>query len=652
MAVFAEVAINAPLRAGDRTFTFSVPVALERHVTIGIPVRVPFGKQTTSGYVVGLSPTAAREVKPVAALDERLPVLPSDLVTLASWMADHHVCSVGEAIDAMLPPRSRSSSRRANGFPPSPPLPESLSPKGREMEQGIVNASGNGAGVVDLLTAESAARVAITGEDARFEAYTGALLWALQHGRGAIALEPELVQAERLAAWIERKIGIPVAIYHGALADSERRALWQRIASGEFKVIAGTRVAVFAPVPDLGLIIMDHEEDTSYKEERVPRYHARTIAETRARIAQAALVWGSPTPSLEVVREIEEGRAARLTFPPANKPTIALSDVRSEAGPLGGLFGRRLYQALARTLPRGRALLYVPRRGYADFLLCHECGAVTRCQRCGVAMTYHVAERHLGCHLCGAVEPAPDICRVCGGTHIRPHGIGTERVEAAAKKLFRGTPVLRLDAEAAPDEASQQKIWQQFQRRGGLLVGTQLLVKGVGQVSAPIVGAIGIDAALHLPDFRAAERTYQVLSQLAGLAEKEMIIQTFAPTHPALTALANANPAKFFADELAARLKFGYPPYVVLINLIVTGQDQQAAGDTARALAAGLAEDGEVLGPSPAPLPRIRGRFRWQILVKEREDMRARTRLRTLLTEIDLPRTVKVIVDVDPVDLL
>ena len=650
MAVFAEVAINAPLRAGDRTFTFSVPVALERHVTIGIPVRVPFGKQTTSGYVVGLSPTAVREVKPVAALDERLPVLPSDLVTLASWMADHHVCSVGEAIDAMLPPRSRSSSVNHTPFDSHGSLrafdserPEATSESAEQTSR---------MGVVELLTADSAARVAITGEDARFEAYTGALLWALQHGRGAIALEPELVQAERLAAWIERKIGIPVAIYHGALADSERRALWQRIASGEFKVIAGTRVAVFAPVPDLGLIIMDHEEDTSYKEGRVPRYHARTIAETRARIAQAALVWGSPTPSLEVVREIEEGRAARLTFPPADRPTIALSDVRSEAGPLGGLFGRRLYQALARTLPRGRALLYVPRRGYADFLLCHECGAVTRCQRCGVAMTYHVAERHLGCHLCGAVEPAPDICRVCGGTRIRPHGIGTERVEAAAKKLFRGTPVQRLDAEAAPDEASQQKIWQQFQRRGGLLVGTQLLVKGVGQVSAPIVGAIGVDAALHLPDFRAAERTYQVLSQLAGLAEKEMIIQTFAPTHPALTALVNANPAKFFADELAARLKFGYPPYVVLINLIVTGQDQQAAGDTARALAAGLAEDGEVLGPSPAPLPRIRGRFRWQILVKEREDMRARTRLRTLLTEIDLPRAVKVIVDVDPVDLL
>jgi primosomal protein N' (replication factor Y) len=649
MAVFAEIAINAPLRAGDRTFTFSVPVALERHVTIGIPVRVPFGKQTTSGYVVGLSPTAEREVKSVASLDERLPVLPSDLVTLASWMADHYVCSVGEAIDAMLPPRSRSASKRSLGSP-SPPLSESLSSKRREMEKVVVDSSGDGTGVVDLLT--SAARLAIVGEEARFEAYADALRWGLQRGRGVIVLEPEFVQAERLAAWIERKIGTSVALYHGAQPDSERRKLWQQITAGEFKVVAGTRVAVFAPVPNLGLIIVDHEEDTSYKEERVPRYHARGIAETRARISQAALVWGSPTPSLEVVRETEEGRAARLAFPSSDRPTIVLSDVRAEAGPLGGLFGRRLYQALARTLPRGRALLYVPRRGYADFLLCQECGAVTRCPRCGVAMTYHVAERHLGCHLCGAIEVAPDICRVCGGTHIRPHGIGTERVEAAARKLFRGTHVLRLDSEAAPDDASQHKVWQQFQRRGGLLIGTQLLVKGVGQVSAPVVGAIGVDAALHLPDFRAAERTFQILSQLAGLAQQEMIVQTFSPTHPALIALAKNDPTRFFQDELAARRKFGYPPYLALINLMVTGLDQTATGDIARVLAEGLAADGDVLGPSPAPLPRIRGRFRWQILIKEREEMRARTKLRTLLTQIDLPRTIKVNVDVDPVDLL
>lgn len=638
MTVFAEVAINAPLRAGDRTFTFSVPAPLERRLAIGIPVRVPFGKQTTSGYVVGLSSTSDRQVRPVAALDERLPVLPSDLVTLASWMADHYVCSVGEAIDAMLPPRSRTS---AAGQPTAP--------------QPLVQASDvsvDGAGVIELLTEAVEPRIAVIGEEGRFEAYAASIKWALERDTSTIVLEPEFVQAERVAAWIDRRIGVPVALFHGGQADPDRRSLWRRIASGEFKVIVGTRLAVFAPVLRLGLIIVDHEEDASYKEERIPRYHARTVAQTRARINQAAIIWGTPTPSLEVIREIEEGRTLLLSFPRPDRPMIALSDVRAEAGPLGGLFGRRLYQALARTLPRGKALLFVPRRGYADFLLCHECGAVTRCTRCGVAMTFHAVEKQLRCHLCGASEPAPDVCRVCGGTHLRPHGVGTERVEAAARKLFRGTPVQRLDAEVAPDDVSQQKIWQQFNRRGGLLIGTQLLIKGVGQVPAQVVGAIGVDAALHLPDFRAAERTYQVLARLSTLAQREMIVQTFAPTHPALTALVKQDPTKFYQDELAGRRKFGYPPYVPLINLIVTGPDQQATGEMASQLADALAAEGDVLGPSPAPFPRIRGRYRWQILVKEREEMRARTKLREVMTLLEIPRTIKVIVDVDPVDLL
>lgn len=636
-AVFAEVAINAPLRAGDRTFTFSIPGPLEALIAVGIPVRVPFGKQTTSGYVVGLSPSADREVRPVGSVDDRLPVLPSDLVALAWWMADHYVCSVGEAIDAMLPPRARS--------PSSPrPLPEAASSP--------IDVSVDGQAIIKFLSGASAPRIAIIGDDARFEAYEAAIRWALQRGTAVIALEPEVSQAERMAAWIGRRLGVPVALYHGAQPDSQRRTLWQRIASGEFKVVVGTRLAVFAPAAPLGLIIIDHEEDASYKEERAPRYHARTVAGTRAKSAQAAIIWGTPAPSLEVVRETEEGRAARLSLPRPDRPTVALVDVRAETGPLGGLFGRRLYQALARILPRGKALLYVPRRGYADFLLCHECGDVTRCRRCGVAMTYHAAERQLRCHLCGEVEQAPTICRVCGGTHLRPHGIGTERVEAAARKLFRGTQVQRLDSEVAPDEASQQKIWQQFGRRGGLLIGTQLLVKGVGQVPAAVVGAIGVDAALHLPDFRAAERTYQVLTRLSALAQREMIVQTFAPTHPALVALVSPDPSKFFRDELAARQQFGYPPFVPLINLMVTGPQSQAAGTTARTLAESLAQDGEVLGPSPAPLPQIRGRYRWQILIKEREEMRARHRLRDLLRGIELPRTIKIIVDVDPVDLL
>lgn len=638
MPAFVEVAVNAPLRAGDRVFTFAIPSAMQARLIPGTPVRVPFGTRVVPGFVVGLSPATSRPVKAVSGIDERLPPLPADLVALAWWMADHYVCSVGEAIFAMLPPKVPPSAKDKE--PRTPAAPASSS-----------QTQDDPTGVSALLDGHPQVKIAVTGGDARFDAYDAALRWAAGRDCGVILLVPEISQAERMAAWVERRAGGPVGLLHGALPARERWALWRAMDDGEIRVAVGTRVAAFAPVRRLGLIIIDHEEDTSYKEEHVPRYHAARVAEARAGLAGAALIWGTPTPSMEVVREVEEGRASQVGLA-SGRAGVAVADARADAGPLGGLFGRRLYQALARTLPRGRALLFVPRRGYADFLLCHECGAVPRCPRCGVAMTYHARGTGLRCHLCGTTEPSPETCRTCGGTRVRPHGVGTERVETAARRLFRGTPVLRLDSDVAPEEPAQQKTWQQFARRGGLLIGTQLLVKGVGQVPAAVVGAIGVDAGLHLPDFRAGERTYQVLAQLAALAQREMIVQTFSPSHPALVALARQDTSKFYRDELAARQRFGYPPYVPLINLVVTGTDRAAVREAADRIASALANDGEVLGPSPAPLSRIRGRHRWQVLVKEREPMRTRSALRLLLSTMPLPRAVRLMVDVDPVDLL
>lgn len=638
--MFAEVAVNAPLRAGDRTFTFAVPPELEPQITVGTPVRVPFGRQTATGFVVSLSSTSGRAVRPIATVDERLPPLPAELVDLAAWMAEQYVCSVGEALWAMIP--SVSAAGRKPRVADASGGEEVASPP-RPGEPGEVE---------HVLSNAPAARLAVIADDERFGAYLEALHWLEAGQRGAIFLVPEVVQAQAFLLWLHRHSTLPALITHGGLTDAQRWTAWRQIQSGAVRVVVGTRLAVFAPVRNLSLIVIDHEEDASYKEERTPRYHARRVAEERARRAGAAVLWGTPAPSLEVMRSVEEGTAAALVRPPEHRAAVAISDVRAEAGPLGGLFGRRLYQLLARILPRGRAVLFVPRRGYADFLLCHECGWVPRCPQCGVAMTYHVRQVRLQCHLCGRSDAAPEVCRTCGGTHLRPHGVGTERVEQTARRLFRGTPIFRLDAEAAPDEAAQQRVWQQFGRKGGLLIGTQLLVKGVGQVPAAVVGAIGVDAGLNLPDFRAAERTYQVLMRLATLAEQEMIVQTFAPSHPALQALVQQDMGKFYRDELAERKRFRYPPYYTLVNLIVTGPDPDAAQDVAQRLAGALGDGTEVLGPSPAPLARVRGRYRWQVLVKEIEELAARRSLTGLLRTLSVPREMKVLVDVDPVDLL
>jgi primosomal protein N' (replication factor Y) len=638
VSAYVDVALNAPLRAGDRAFTFAVPSVLAGHIEPGVAVRVPFGRHSTTGFVIGFADGHPPQVRALEAIDERVPLLPLDLIALARWMAVHHVCSIGEALWAMIPPLGAVARRPRAVAAVDDALPEAPS-------------AGEPGGVAQILDAAPDTRVLVTGDDERFAAYLDALRWADRRARGALLLVPEVVQAERMFAWVRRHVSSPAALLHGELPDGQRWKVWRAARAGELGIVVGTRAAVFAPLPDLGLLIIDHEEDASFKEERAPRYHARRVAEERARLSGAAVLWGTPTPSVEVMRDVTEGRAQVLRRP-VRRPPVSLSDVRAEAGPLGGLFGRRLYQALARLLPRGRAILFVPRRGYADFLLCHECGWVPRCPRCGVAMTYHVRQVRLHCHLCGRTEDAPAICGNCRGTHLRAHGVGTERVEQAAKRLFRGTSVLRLDAERAPGEAEQQQVWEQFRRRGGLLVGTQLLVKGIGQVRAEIVGVIGVDAGLHLPDFRAGERTYQTLLRLAALAEREMIIQTFAPSHPALVALARADDERFYQTELTTRRQFHYPPYRTLVNVVAAGPDPDAVREAAHAVAAAVSDGSDVLGPSPAPLARIRGRYRWQVLIKEDEGGAARLRLAELLRTLTLPRDVRVLVDVDPIELL
>ncbi|MGH2348676.1 MAG: replication restart helicase PriA, partial [bacterium] len=508
-------------------------------------------------------------------------------------------------------------------------------------------------------------QLAVIGGGGRFAAYAAAVQQALAGGSSVIVLVPEVAQAERLAPWLAGKLDAPVVILHGAQTPAIRWATWRYLQANGPLAVVGTRLAAFAPVRSLGLVVVEHEEDTSFKEERMPRYLTRRVVAERAALTGAAVVWGTPAPSVELMGQVEEGRVESVSVPSSAPAAIAIADVRSDAGPLGGLFGRRLYQVLARTLPTGHAIVFVPRRGYADFLLCHECGTVPKCPRCDVSLTYHVVGQaadaplrrapdgaRLRCHLCGREDPAPTICPSCGGAGLRPHGIGTERVEAAARRLFKRTTVLRLDSDAAPEEPDQLRIWQQFARRGGLLIGTQLLVKGVGQVASDVVGALGVDAALNLPEFTAAERTFQILTQLVDLARKEAVIQTFSPQHPVMLALRRREPQAFYRQELAARRRFGYPPFRTLINLVVTGSVADEAQSVAAALAGGLQPVAEVLGPSPAPLAKMRGRVRWQVLVKDDDEGAARRALPGLLAALEIPRTVKIVIDVDPVDLL
>src|SRR3990170_769616 len=331
--MYVDVALNAPLRAGDRAFTFAVPPALAEQVRPGLAVRVPFGRQTTTGFVVGYADGLPPQVRPLTGIDDRVPALPPDLVELARWMASHYVCSIGEALWAMIPPLAAVARRPRSAAAPdeAPPGEPSTAEPGE---------------VAQVLDSAPSSRLLVVADDERFAAYLDALRWAERRGCGVLILVPEVVQAERMLAWVRRHAAPSALLLHGGLPDGQRWRVWRAARAGETRVVVGTRLAVFTPLADLGLIVVDHEEDASYKEERAPRYHARSVAEERARQCGAGLMWGTPSPSAEGMREAAEGRA-RTIRPPARRPAIALSDVRAEAGPLGGLFGRRLYQALA-----------------------------------------------------------------------------------------------------------------------------------------------------------------------------------------------------------------------------------------------------------------------------------------------------------------
>jgi primosomal protein N' (replication factor Y) len=462
------------------------------------------------------------------------------------------------------------------------------------------------------------------------EVYLRAIAATLAAGRRAICLVPEIALTPQTAARFRDRFGERVAVLHSGLGEGERHDEWWRIRRGEVGVVVGARSAVFAPLPDLGLIVVDEEHEGTYKQDEVPRYHAREVARRRALALGIPVILGSATPSLESEAEAEAGRLRRLSLPcrvlGRPLPAVRVVDMRVEleAGNRSVL-SRDLHAALAERLRRGeQALLFLNRRGYATFVLCRACGYVARCPRCAVSLGYHAAEGRLRCHYCGYVRRPPALCPRCGSHAIRYFGSGTERVEGAVREAFPAARVLRMDVDTTGTKGAHARIYGQFRRgEADVLIGTQMVAKGWDVAGVTLVGVVSADTALHLPDFRSAERTFQLLCQVAGRAGRgdvpgEVIIQTYNPDHPAILAACRQDAAVFAAAELAARRAACWPPATHLVRLVVAGPDPKGVAALAQAVARGLLGEPEVevLGPSEAPLSLLRGQHRWHLALR------------------------------------
>lgn len=499
------------------------------------------------------------------------------------------------------------------------------------------------------------------------EVYLRAIAHCLRQGRTAIVLVPEISLTPQMVHRFRLRFGEQVAVLHSALSGGERFDEWRRIQEGRARVVIGARSAVFAPFENVGLIVIDEEHESTYKQEEAPRYHARDVALRRARYHRAVVVLGSATPSLEAYAAARQGSFTLLQMKrrvhDRPLPRVQLVDLRQEL--LAGnrsLFSRLLMEKMAERFRRQeQVILFQHRRGFAHFVMCRSCGLVIKCPSCDISLTYHRIGPQLRCHYCGYTALEPSTCPECGRSELRHLGAGTQRVETELHRLFPHVRILRMDADTTAQKGAHQKLLDRFYRQeADVLIGTQMIAKGLDFPNVTLVGVVLADSLLYLPDFRAAERTFQLLMQVSGRAGRhrrpgEVIIQSYNPHHESIQAAAAHDYARFFAREMTIRRQAGYPPYCRLVQILFSHPEAAVAlswaGQVTRWLEKRLKNAAQVVGPAAASIARIKNRYRYQSMIKYTDEPMVRSVLQEMVVrwEPELKkRQVQLVIDVDP----
>jgi primosomal protein N' (replication factor Y) len=625
-------------RALARPFTYEIADDVGK----GAVVAIPFGNARRRGVVVDADAEAPPDVQPVAA-ERVLEMLSPALVDLALWLADYYGSTPARALALIAPQqRARRGERRevtVSAALPAEPAPAQLSESQERALARIRELLASGGGNVLLAGATGSGKT---------EVYIRACEAALAAGRGAIVLVPEIALTPQTLGRFRARFGDRVALLHSGLSEAERRDERERIVAGEASVVVGARSAVFAPLSSLGVICVDEEHDGSYKQESDPRYDARTVAAKRASLEGAVAIFGSATPrpeSWQALERLELG--GRIAAP---LPTVRVVDLRHESGyplsaPLLAELGRLAESG-------GKAILLLNRRGLAPALHCRACGATRRCPNCDVSFTLH-GDGSLRCHHCGAREPAGETCPDCGSPELARIGAGTQRLERELEKHVPELERIRLDADAIAKPEELRHALERFARADrAVLVGTQMVAKGHHFAGVELAAVVDADTGLGLPDFRAEERTFQLLTQLAGRSGRDapgrVLVQTFQPESRAVQHAARHDVAGFLAGELERRRALGYPPFRHLVRILGSGPEPVDATRALEELKAGLPEF-ELLGP--APLLRLRGRHRAQLVGKTDRPRALASRAAALLAAAApaMRRAgLSAVVDVDP----
>ena len=665
----AEIVLPVPL---NRSFSYRylAPENGPAVLRTGDLVLVPFGRRrSVIGLVTGVGELGpdVREIDGVKLRDVTRVLPPEYRVTgdrlrLARWLSEYYALPLGEVLPLFHPPapgtKARASASDADQlvYPTVDPPNITLTAAQKRAVKAADDVLASGKFGALLLHG-------VTGSG-KTEVYLNVISRALDTGRGAIYLLPEIALTPQTLSRISARFGDQVAAIHSGLSSGQRCLVHEKAARGELKVVVGPRSALFVPVRDPGVIIVDEEHETSYKQDEKPRYHARHAALVRGRENKAVVILGSATPDLESMVNALEGRFKLLELPDrlgGSLPQVEVVDMRG-GGHLEG-FTPALTDAMAATLEQGRqVILFYNRRGFARVLQCLDCGEVVMCPNCDIGVTYHLRPRRLLCHYCGFTRQVPQACPDCGAEDFVPSGGGTEKVELNLQAHFPEAKILRLDHDTTRRRGSHRRILTAFAKgEADILVGTQMVAKGHHFPGVGLVGVLAADDGLGLPDYRAAERSFQLLTQVAGRSGRtetgKVIFQAWSPDDPVLQAAAAHDYAAFLATEAPLRKALGYPPYKRLVRVGIHGRllsgTEEGANQLAKALRKNLAGPGiEILGPAPAVFPRLKDRYRFQVLIKGTLGSRKKAWLADCLRSFKEEfRGLDVVHDIDPVSM-
>lgn len=732
----ARVTLEIALR---KEFDYSVPPELSEQVQVGSRVKVPFGPRQVMGCVTAmLEASTHANLRPILSVVGKQSLVTPKVLQLARWIAGYYCCPVEIALKSVLPDsirkekegwRERLFVRAVTTAGEMPKLSKrqkevwNIIEEWREMplqelikltsttadtvrrleDKGLLVISeevserdpyahehilptqplplnAEQAGALEQINGSTGHRVfllhGVTGSG-KTEVYLQAIAHALEQGKGAIVLVPEISltpqTVERFKARFNSgPLQTLVAVLHSHLSAGERHDEWHKIRQGRAKIVIGARSAIFAPIEPLGLIIVDEEHEHSYKQEEAPRYNARDVAVVRGQMEGAVVVLGSATPSLESFCNAERGKYTLLSMPTRaddkKMPIVRIVDMRLEMRKQRGIpiFSTQLKEAIARRLEKKeQTILFLNRRGYSTSLQCPKCGYVAQCPNCSVSLTYHRTVQRLMCHICGHDAAAPVVCpdTKCRNPGIRYSGIGTQKVEESLAKLFPHAVVQRMDTDVLKRKEDYRRILGDFKlAKIDILVGTQMIAKGLHFPNVTLVGIIYADLSLHIPDFRAGERTFQLITQVAGRAgrgdvEGEVFVQSFTPHHPAIQFARRHDFEGFYEQEIDSRRELRYPPLSRIALMTIKGRNEEKvrfAADHLRKEIDNLlaaAKEHMIMGPAPAPLARAETFYRYQIMIRTRQMSKVSAQLAALSEKLTLPDGLTLTIDIDPATL-